>query len=573
MESPSVRAVCLFSLLLLSSCGPPSKYSESTSCGQLPAPPYPELKNSSPSDLDGSPVCVRTRNMKEMIDSIPRLLSPHPQRVHLEELCYQMFQKLASSQDIDTTIMTLLATSASHHPLSISICKNFMHSRSPLIQLIAVQSLARTNGVDSLLLEALRSDFVAVRLEAAWQIAQRRSENSFFHIDALYHKLPAPFRPHMAQLYAQERSSGSVYRLRQMLYDTDDDVVTSALLAIGRHNVSELNSEIVNLTAHAPRILEALSYALQTNESRSARQRLHKLCQHTDPHVQLQASLSLIKLGEFSSVNSIVAVAEEGNLYALSALGSCKTPLPSIPQISTSRTHKINYALSLLEHKDAACVPYLKEILSLAEDEILTLSFSPAHTHSYWEISTLYSFPSSHRPMLYERSLMAKEHLLAQTLELDDRSFLDIAHFIFQQGRIELYPMLLSLMKNKRSDGVIELLRNESTRVGAPYNRAGATLGLIQLGFLPESNLEIVLEFSREKKEQPWRYPLPHLGPEEQTDKKNQASTSAQIYIEALETLSRSGSDQSITLLTKELSHAPTHFLPFVIEALLHATL
>jgi len=558
-------------LLLLSSCTSGPKKVTHDECARLPTPPFSELKNRSLSDSEA--IYIRTSSIKETVSSLQKVLSaPHLQRAHLEELCFQLFQKLAESDDLDTTIMTLLATSSTHHPLSRSITKHLLHSPSPLIQLVAVQSLFQTNDADSLLVEALRSNFIAVRFEAAWQLAKKRSRNSFFHIDALYSKLPEEFHPHMAELFAQEGSSGSIHRLRQMLYDAKDEVVVSSLLAIGKYSISELSNETLSLTAHSPHILEALAYALHCNEGSLARDRLLALSAHHNPHVQLQALLSRIAQGELPLIDIVAKKAEQGDLYALSALRS----LPSLPQISQpplSKVYTTNYALALLEHKDPAVVPYLQELLALSEDEILLPAFSPANTHQYWDLSTLYSFPEPSRPMLYEHSLVTIENLLAQTVELDESAFLDVAQFVFQQGRIELYPMVLSLLKNKRSDGAISLLQQEASRVGAPYNRVAASLGLIQLNVLPEESLKEVLEFTREKKDQPWRHPLPHVFSTQYIEKRHQNTTSAQLYVEALETLAQSGSESSISLLQKELELVPTHFLPFVVGALLHATL
>jgi len=570
MELPLMRSFFLL-LLLLCSCQPQPRQIQEENIGDLPSPPFSELTNRSL--LDPAAISINTSSIKEGVVSLQKVVSaPHLQRAHLEEVCYQLFQKLATSDDLDTTIMTLFATTAANHPLSRSIIKELLHSPSPLIQLVAVQSLSQTNDADSLLVEALRSNFIGIRLEAAWQLAKKRSKDSFFHIDALYSKLSKEFHPYMAELFAQEGSSGSIHRLRNMLYDTDEAIVISSLLAIGRHNISDLNNDVVSLTLHSPQTLEALAYALQCNESCAARERLHELSNHYDSHVQVQALLSRIFLGELSFIETLLQQAQQGDPFALSALSSCPA-LPHTPYSPTSRTERINHAITLLKHKECASLPYLKEIFSLADDEILFSRVSSAGTQQYVEPSTLYSFPADTRSMIYEHSLVVLEELLSQTIELEESAFLEITQYLFQQGRIELYPTLLSLLKNKRSDATIELLKKEASRVGAPYNRVSASLGLIQLGIFSERDLKEVLDFTRAKKEQPWRHPLPHMFTTQYLDQRHQTTTSAQLYVEALEMLAQSGSQEAISMLQEELEHVPMHFLPFVVGALLHATL
>jgi hypothetical protein len=175
-----------------------------------------------------------------------------------------------------------------------------------------------------------------------------------------------------------------------------------------------------------------------------------------------------------------------------------------------------------------------------------------------------------------EQSLVAKEVLLIQSLELSETAFEEVSATVFEEGRIDLYPCLLELLENQRSEATIHLLEQEANRVGAPYNRAFATLALVRLGIeQDEGALVSLLDFSREKDETPWRPPLPwmtFLQREEKPSSQHAAAT-AQLYIEAIETLAERGTSSSIEILTKELGKTPKKYLPFVVASLLHASM
>ena len=575
------KCAVLSSLIALSSCQPLPQPPELSAPGELPVPPYSETASQQISLGDEKPVVFSIASIDDTVSSIEKLQAmPDRSRYRplLEELSAQLFQRLACSKDADTVIMTLLATASCHHPLSRAISRDLIRSDHPIIQLAAVQALSvlNTSDADYILTEALRSDYPVIRLEAGWRMACKRTHDAFFHIDALSYKLPDVFLPFMPELFATEGSAGSLHRLLQLLFDPNEEVIVETLVSIGRHNISSLASYLETMEPHSPSVLEAQAFALRVCDSEAARTKLHKLARHQEPCVQIQAALSLIALNELEYQATIKALAKQGNLFALAALRECDEPFSDIDANQSSRATQLNLALSLLEKKDSQCVAELKALLSLPDDQMLYTSPSVGRSLSYWDIIPVGALDKDLSPTMQEQSLVAKEALLIQSLELKETSFEDIAQTVFEEGRIDLYPCLLQLLENQRSDATVHLLQQEANRVGAPYNRAFATLGLVRLGIESDENeLVSILDFSREKKEQPWRTPLPWmalLNGEEKNPSQSAAAT-AQLYISTIETLAERGTPTSIEILTKELSRTPKKFLPFVVASLLHATM
>jgi HEAT repeat protein len=571
LSTLSIALCCL-------SCQP--NLTQITSSDALPIPPFSDLTDHRISLGEQETIACSSGTIEETISSIQKLeagASRGSHHIHLEELSSRLFQQVATSKDPDAVIMTLLATTACHHPLSRMMSYELIRSENPIIQLSAVQALSSLNTAeaDDILTEALRSDYPAIRLEAAWKIACKRSPQAFAQIDALSYKLPDPFRSCLPELFAVEGSINSVHRMRQLLNDPDEDVIIEALVAVGRHHITGVGDLMTAMESHSPAVLEALAFGLRSVDSDQARAKLRLLAKNPTPCVRLQAALSLIFFGE-SYVATIQDLAAKGDLFAVAALGECRDPILPTNLTDSSKAFQTNLALSLLAQKDPGCTNSLKELLALPDDQTLYSSASIGHSLWYWDIAPIESFDEGAWPMLKEQALVAKEALLIHSLDLNEDSFIEIAKTVFEEGRVDLFPCLIQLLENQRSDAVIDLLRQESHRVGAPYNRAFATLCLVRLGIeKDEKSLQTILNFAREQDEQSWRPPLPWFvfthGDEKQTSQ--QAAASAELYIGTIDALSMLGTDEAIDTLSAELSKAPKKFLPFVVASLLHATL
>jgi hypothetical protein len=267
----------------------------------------------------------------------------------------------------------------------------------------------------------------------------------------------------------------------------------------------------------------------------------------------------------------------QGDVFAIYALEHCPDPIPPTfsPQ-HISRESDCNLALARLLKKDPECLDMLKTLLLLPEDEAIQPSVSIGHALLSWDIVNIGSYPKEFQPTLYEQSLRTKEAILVQALELPEQTFISLSSSILEKGSIELYPCLFELLENNRSPAAIELLQHEAARVGAPYNRAFAALSLVKLGILTDEKSIItpILDLSREKQDQPWRFPLPWMARQYVCDSPQQhEAATTRLYTECIETLAQTASCAAIETLIDELDKAPPQYLPYVTAALLHATL
>lgn len=574
----------LASILFLSGCQSGKTVDEIplSDEGKIPSAPYEHLKASTFTSQADTPSVFFTKSLPETLSSIKQLQSYRTSpsyRMQLETLTADVFQKVALQGDLNTTIMTLFAASACHHPFSSILSQKLLHHPHPIVQLCAIQTLSGLNTKDSfaILIEALRSDYPFIRLEAAYQIAKKRTKDSFYHIDALSHKVPEELLVHMPELFALESSPASMKRLLQFLYSEDEELVIHTLLAIGKYHLHSFADRLLLMKPSSPAVLEALAFALQAVDREESFTYLHEMLQCSDPCVQTQATVSLLFLGDYSCQDHLKKLTSEGNLFAIDALSE----LPSIdfltyPINECSKIHSLNKAIAMLRQKDASCLPQVKQLLSQKEETLLLPSFSTGFTRTYLDIEPLYLYEKEQRPFLQEQSLALKESLLVQALELHESAFIELATYLLDQQVIDLYPCLIELLVNKRSESAIQLLEKEQHRVGCPYNRAFATLALFSIGNQQEeSRLAPILDFSRNVEEKSYRQPLPwaSLSTFLEDSRKQQATTKARLYIETIEALAQSSSEQAIQTLIDELQKAPTPYVPFVCAALLQATM
>jgi hypothetical protein len=380
----------------------------------------------------------------------------------------------------------------------------------------------------------------------------------------------------MPELFAIEGSPKSMNRLQQLLYDENEEVVVRTLLAIGSQHLTTFSDRLLSLTAHSPAVAESLAFALRVADQKKAIDTLKKLAQHPNACVQIEAALSLIFLGETYYQDLIVRLANTGDLFAIEALSECSnTDFFSLVRRNT-KSFELNRAVAMLQQKDASCLEDVKAILARDDHTVLFSSPSIGSTRAHWDLAPIESFDAQTQPMLHEQSLLSKEQILVSSLELHERAFFDLASFIFEHQIISLYPCLTDLLYNQESDISIELLKAESYRVGAPYNRAFAKLALYRLGIEKnEEPLEQILEFTRKKEDRPWRFPVPWASSARQEDrgKEQQTNVNARLYIDTMQALAQSSSERAIAILVAELDKAPTPYIPFVCAALLHATM
>ncbi|MBS0656074.1 MAG: hypothetical protein JSR46_09870, partial [Verrucomicrobia bacterium] len=210
---------------------------------------------------------IQSGKVEEAIDQLLVAKKEDPYLFHsgvLEELGLAILQQGARSQSTEDVVNCLYGVSIALETRALPVIDKAFVSDAPELQRTALSVLAtlNTDQANAMLEEAMKSDYVMVRLEAAYLLAQRRAHSAFAHIDTLMLKVPSEIRPLFAELFALEGSGQSTLALRRLLFDQETDVRAEAVLAVTHHHRDDFLPEIHRLAQEPSSIQqEACSYA------------------------------------------------------------------------------------------------------------------------------------------------------------------------------------------------------------------------------------------------------------------------------------------------------------------------
>ncbi len=399
---------------------------------------------------------------------------------------YEFLQKLAililenglKSQNKERQRLTFYGAGIALSTHSLKILEKGLTSLDAPSQLISLHylSMLQDQKSDFLIKKALASDFLEVRAEALFQLCLKKDPTALGQMEALRGKLPPVFKPFFPQFLALIGTPEASARLKHYLTDENPEVRLEAILSVAKYKREEL---LFYLKRHFKDAMnkekEALLYVLSSFGDTVFLPEFEKLAQKSNPNLEIGAILALNRLGNKQFNHLLLKKAESGNLLALSSCSFLENSNQFLIKMAKSKDMQIkaNAAIALLEKRDANCLPFLFEILT--SDMFLEFHFSPGRTVKYIQA---YSTPF---PVLNsEISLMVKEELLKNALELKESSFLNLAEKLLQKEKIELIPSLLKLLENIKSPKAIELLKT-ATRSNLPLVRAYAHLALFRL--------------------------------------------------------------------------------------------
>lgn len=405
----------------------------------------------------------------------------------LKQAAVQLLEKGAESSDPEIKLLCMLGAGVAGSSDLLAVLAKGIKSNELKTQLVALGYLAKHHDVEAegYLLEALSSPFLITRLEALFQLAKRNHPATLNHLLSLSVKVPSALHTAFSQIAIHiENEEGGRY-LHRLLTDPDSLVRIATIHSIAEAQRDDFLPSLAALAAGAsPGELEAIASALGTLKDHSSINRLKELAQWHHETVALAGSCALYELGDDSSLGYIIRCAEEGSLFAIDALAQIEEGKETLAALlsTSSRDVRLNAAIALLNQKDVRALDGIKEILF---PSVRDWGFSPIHsagsTFNAWKSIPSSSQQMKHYPELKAQTQILREKLLMQCIELPEEEFLTLAKELFDRREHSLVPLLVSLLENRKSPKVIELLKQESQRAGAPFIRHYCTLALFRL--------------------------------------------------------------------------------------------
>jgi HEAT repeat protein len=341
----------------------------------------------------------------------------------LQQMGMIILDQGARSPDPENQLMSIFGSSMAGIAASIDILEAGILSAHPQTQMAAIQFLGhlQDDRCEELLTKAMSSDYFFTRMEAAYQLSNRKARTAVGQIESLMHKIPPQMRFFFPQFFALIGTKDAISLLKHMMDDPFHMTRIEAILSAARFGRDDLLPRIRSRATHLNIAeQEACATALGYLKDSKSLALLKTLAQSPSSNVKLAACRSLYLLGDDASKAEIETLSKEGNLFAIGLLGdipgSEKTLIPllynSDPQI------RFNAVFSLLKLKSSVVIDALPEFLVRDSRD---LGFQPQYAIGNslmaWKV-----IPSAQQHQqdgpndLLTLSVTVREHLLRECL-------------------------------------------------------------------------------------------------------------------------------------------------------------
>jgi HEAT repeat protein len=371
---------------------------------------------------------------------------------------------------------------------SIDILEAGITSPQPQTQMAAIQFLGhlQDDRCEELLTKAMSSDYFFTRMEAAYQLAMRKSRTAVGQIESLMYKVPPQMRFFFPQFFALIGTADAIALLRHMMDDRFHMTRIEAILNAARFGRDDLLPMIRSRATHLNVAeQEACAFAIGYLKDSKSIPLLKNLGQSPSANIKLAAKYSMYLLGEETAKEAIASLAKEGNLFAISLLGD----IPGMENILFPLTQndnlqtRFNAIFSLLKQGDPRVAEMLLEFLMRDSRDLgFQPQYSVGNSLVAWKVIPSAQQHQKENPNdLLAFSIHVREYMLKACLELPPPVFLKVAAILFDSRQGDLIPLLIALMENLQTPETIELLEMKAQTAGAPLTRAYCNLALLRL--------------------------------------------------------------------------------------------
>ncbi len=406
----------------------------------------------------------------------------------LQQMAMIILEQGARSSDPETQLTSIFGSSIAGIAASIDILEAGIVSPQPQTQMAAIQFLGhlQDDRCEELLTKAMSSDYFFTRLEAAYQLAMRKSRVAVGQIESLMYKVPPEMRFFFPQFFALIGTSDAMTLLRHMMDDRFHMTRIEAILSAARFGRDDLLPMIRSRATHLNIAeQEACAFAMGFLKDSKSIPLLKNLSQSPSVNVKLAAKYSLYLLGDDSAKEEIISLAKEGNLFAIGLLGNIPGTQDALYLLTKNSDLQIRFnaifsSLKLGDHRP------LETLLEFLVRDSRDLGFHPQYSIGNslmsWKVVPSAQQHQKESPNdLLAFSVHVREHLLKECLEFPPEEFLKIANYLFDSKQADLIPSLISLMENLQTPEAVLLLENKAQTTGAPLIRAYCNLALLRL--------------------------------------------------------------------------------------------
>lgn len=416
----------------------------------------------------------------------------------LRQIGFFLLEKGSQSTDNQEFMMSLLGAGLSGSSSALDVLERGIFHPDPKIQLISLHYLAKMEDdrIEEVLSRAMSSDFLAIRMEAALYMAERKSPHAIGQIEGLMYRLPPSFKPYFPSFFAILGTKDATLTLKRLIEDPDPQTRIETILHVARMKRDDFLPTLRRKLSHAHIAeLEASAFAVGALSDMKSLKKLQKLIDSPTDFIRLAAGLSLIQLGDRNGVEKIFELARKQNLFAIFALGKVPQSEELLYSLLSSKDLQVrlNAALALLEKKDPRAKDVLLEILL---DDPRELCFQPFLSVGR-SLSAMKAISSSELKGKNQTpdpgySLAFREKILKDTLHLPEESFLEITGRLFDHQQSDLIPTAAFLLETLGSEKALCFLEERAKKSSNPLIKGFCNLALFRSSKKPEFEEKVI---------------------------------------------------------------------------------
>lgn len=479
----------------------------------------------------------------------------------LQQLALYLLEEGARSRDPETVLLSLFGAGLTLHERALPIFEEGVTSAAPQVQLVALNFLGnfQDTRADDLIYKALSSNFLLIRLEAAYLLAKKKHPKAVYQIESLMYKLDPSLKPLFAQLFALHGSDQAIGLLKRMMCDDDEKVRLAAILSAAKYQRDDLLPNIRRQATHLDIVQqEVCASALGVLKDESAASRLDTLASSSNTCVSLAARQALHALGRDQGRKDIEAMAKKGNLFAIAILGEMAGSEEVLASLLQSKDLQVssNAAIALLHRQDPRCVLKLIDVLIKdCRDIALVNITSPGKGLKAWKVVPSAQENLAADLLTLELSTENREELLRQAVLLPEPAFIALACTVFDTKQYSLVPTVVRLLEQQGSLAVRTVLKKYQQQVGEPLIRYYCNLALYRLREPGpyEENLKLWIAQQKQVGLIHFRPSLPWEARQKAGSFQLTPEDTSQLLIESYESLAQSQEEAAIEALLEAI--------------------
>lgn len=405
----------------------------------------------------------------------------------LQQAAVRLLEEGMSQEDPEVRLMCLFGAGVSVSTDLLHILEKGIQSKEMRAQLVALSYLGRLQDdeADALLIQALGSPFLIVRLEALLQLAGKSHPAAMGQFQSLIVKVPPILRAVFPQIIVHLDGLEANRQIHQLLNDAEIGVRLEMIGAVAKEGRDDFLPTIRLLSAGADHAeQEACAFAFGSFQDHSALPFLKNMAKSVRNNVQLAASIALCKLGEKEYQKQIELMAQSGSLFAIAALGNQEGTEEILRGLllHPNRDVRLNAILSLLKKKDPAALPHLSQVLVTDSKDLgYNQIRSPGGSLQAWKTVPSANAQTKGYVSLQGQTASLREAVLTQCIEFEEEAFLQVAQLVLDKRLNSLVPLLMDLLQNRKSEATLAFLHRGYQQTGAPFVRNYCALSLYKL--------------------------------------------------------------------------------------------